>query len=108
MLLGTEAVSVIVIFRSRLRSENADEYSALAKEIAELARAQPGIIAFKSFAAADGERVTVAEFESHDAVDAWREHERHLDAQHAGRERFYSEYRLQVCDVVRDYGFTMP
>ena len=101
-------MSIVVVFRSRLRPEYADEYGDVAQEMAELARAQPGIVAFKTFAAADGERVTVAEFADEAAVCAWREHERHKDAQAAGRDRFYSEYRVQVCGVLRDYGFTTP
>ncbi|MBC8138476.1 MAG: HIT domain-containing protein [Fibrella sp.] len=95
----------LVVFRSRIDPEHAQEYGMMAGEIATLAKAQPGIIAFKTFTANDGERVTLAEFESEEAVNAWREHSRHKDAQSAGRDRFYSEYRLQVCDVLRDYGF---
>ncbi|MBC8140808.1 MAG: antibiotic biosynthesis monooxygenase [Armatimonadetes bacterium] len=98
-------MSIIVVFRSCLRPEHADEYGAEAKEMAELARAQSGIIAFKTFAATDGERVTIAEFVDEAAVVAWRENARHKEAQTAGRERFYAEYRVQVCEVLRDYGY---
>lgn len=98
----------LVVFRSRLNPEHSEEYGAMAGEIATLAKTQPGILAFKTFTASDGERATLAEFESEEAVIAWREHPRHKDAQHAGRDRFYSEYRLQVCDVLRDYGFERP
>lgn len=100
-----ESKPIVVIFRSRLRPEHAAEYGETASEMANLARAQPGIIAFKTFTASDGERVTIAEFESLKAVDAWRENARHKEAQAAGRDRFYSEYRLQVCVSARDYGF---
>lgn len=98
----------LVVFRSRLNPEHSEEYGAMAGEIAALAKKQPGILAFKTFTASDGERVTLAEFESEEAVTDWREHARPKDAQHAGRDRFYSEYRLQVCDVLRDYGFERP
>ena len=101
-------MSVVVVFRSRLRPEHAGEYGAVAAEIAALANAQPGIIAFKTFVATDGERVTIAEFVDEAAVIAWREHARHKEAQVEGRDRFYAEYRLQVCEVRRDYGFTIP
>ncbi len=98
-------MSIVVVFRSRLRPENVAEYKATQGEIAALARQQPGIIAFKTFTADDGERVTVVEATSEEAVTAWREQARHKEAQRAGRDRFYSEYRLQVCEVLRDYGF---
>ncbi|MEI6430962.1 MAG: hypothetical protein WCP07_02160 [bacterium] len=57
----------IVIFRNHLR-DDAEDYPAEAAAIGALARAQPGIIGFKTFTAADGERVTIAEFESAEAV----------------------------------------
>ena len=98
-------MSTIVVFRNRLRPEAQEEYGGVAAEIGALARDQPGIVAVKTFAAADGERVTIAEFVDEAAVVAWREHARHREAQAMGRDRFYSEYRVQVCDVLRDYEF---
>ena len=32
-------------------------------------------------------------------------HPEHRKAQRNGRERWFSEYRITVCDVVRDYAF---
>jgi heme-degrading monooxygenase HmoA len=104
----TTPPATVVIFRSRLRPEAQAEYDAMADEIDTLARAQPGIVAFKTFKADDGERVTIAEFADAAAADAWRVHPRHRDAQRAGRSTFYGEYRLQVCDVRRDYAFRRP
>lgn len=101
-------MSVVVVFRSRLRPEHAAEYAQVAAEIAGLAKEQPGIIAFKSFVVTDGERVTIAEFVDETAVVAWRENVSHKAAQDAGRDRFYAEYRLQVCEVLRDYGVAAP
>lgn len=33
----------------------------------------------------------------------WREHPEHREAQRLGRERWFREYRITVCDAVRDY-----
>jgi heme-degrading monooxygenase HmoA len=96
---------IVALFRSRLRSGQNEEYRAVATRMLELARAMPGFVNFKSFSAEDGERVSLVEFESIATLEAWRDHPEHLEAQRAGRERFYSEYRLQVCELVRDYGF---
>ena len=38
------------------------------------------------------------------AVRAWREMERHRQAQAAGRGGLFADYRLRVAQVVRDYG----
>jgi heme-degrading monooxygenase HmoA len=63
----------------------------------------PGFVSIKTFVADDGERVSIVEFASADAQQAWRQHPAHLEAQRLGREKFYSEYRIQVCMVERDY-----
>jgi heme-degrading monooxygenase HmoA len=65
----------------------------------------PGYIAHKEFAAEDGERLTLVEFESEDTVAAWRMHPEHIEAQRKGRSKFYTEFRLTVCDVLREQHF---
>lgn len=39
-----------------------------------------------------------------DAVTRWRNLEAHREVQQAGRERVFSDYRLRIASVVRDYG----
>ncbi len=96
---------VVVVFRSRLSGEAEAEYETTAARMETLASEQPGFISIKTFAAADGERVTIAEFESEESAAAWKRNGEHRAAQARGRESFYSEYRLQVCEPIRDYGF---
>jgi len=38
------------------------------------------------------------------AAQAWKKVASHLAAQHLGRERWYSHYRVRVATVHRDYG----
>jgi len=92
---------IVVVFRSRLRPENREDYAAEAAEIDPLAHESPGLLSFKTFAAPDGERVTIGEFEDEAAVAAWRNNPRHREAQGKGRASFYEEYTIQVCEVVR-------
>jgi heme-degrading monooxygenase HmoA len=61
----------------------------------------PGYISHKGFAADDGERVTIVEFESEEAQRAWATHPDHLEAQRKGRKDFYREFRVQVCILQR-------
>jgi heme-degrading monooxygenase HmoA len=95
---------IVTIFRSRLRPEHQEHYERVAPHIEELARRMPGFISIKTFSSPDGERVSIVEFESEDAQKAWREQPEHREAQRLGYEKFYSEYRIQVCRVKRDYG----
>jgi len=42
----------------------------------------------------------LAEFDSLDAVDAWKAHPEHALAQQRGQE-FFADYRIQICNLVR-------
>lgn len=97
---------LVTIFRSRLRPEAQEEYAEWAARMAELAKTMPGYVSQKTFVAEDGERVTLAEFESEEAQRAWKAEPKHRHAQKKGREEFYLEYRIQVCEIKRDYGFS--
>lgn len=93
-------VRIVTVFRSRLREGAGEEYRTLAGRIETLARAQPGFVDAKSFAADDGERVTVVVFSSHEAQRAWRDHPEHRAAQAVGRERLYASYSVEVAESV--------
>ena len=96
---------VVVLFRSRLTGEAGAEYEETAERMLALARGMPGFVSFKQFAARDGERLSVIEFDTAEHLAAWREHPEHRKAQARGREAFYAEYRLTVAETIRDYGF---
>lgn len=78
-----------------------EEYSAVASRMSALAQEMPGYRSHKTFTADDGERVTIVEFETMEAQRAWRENAEHVEAMRRGRESFYSEVRVQVCEVLR-------
>jgi heme-degrading monooxygenase HmoA len=99
---------IVTVFRSRLRPGVQDEYLALVARMREIAVAMPGYISHKGFWADDGERVTVVEFESEEALRAWRMHPEHREAQRLGREKFYADYQVSVCLVRRGAKFTFP
>lgn len=96
---------IITIFRNRLRPEHHDEYERWAARIHDLAVKMPGFISIKTFTADDGERVSIVEFESEETQRAWREQMDHRQAQELGRKLFYSEYRIQVCQPIREFSF---
>ena len=57
------------------------------------------------YAEVEGGELLVARFESHEALEAWRMEPEHVEAQKAGRERFFQRYRLELCDEVRSYEY---
>ena len=92
---------VVTVFRSHVRPDALEEYGSTAPAVLDLALGMPGLVDVKSFAAADGEQVTIATFADEESQRAWREHAQHRVAQRAGRDRFYADYTLQVCETVR-------
>jgi heme-degrading monooxygenase HmoA len=102
------AGQVVTVFRSRLRPDAIDEYEPRAAEMFALAHTMPGLVDVKSFTADDGEHVTLVTFADAESQRAWREHPDHRLAQQAGRDRFYAEYSIQVCECRRVRTFTAP
>src|SRR4051812_16942104 len=95
---------IVTVFRSRLVPEAQSEYSQWAQRMSALAAAMPGHVSHKGFVAEDGERLTLVEFESEESQRAWAVHPEHAQAKKLGRQRFFSEYRVQICTVIRDSG----
>lgn len=96
---------VVTVFRSRLRPEFADEYATLAAEVHDIATTMPGFVSIERFTSDEGERLSLVVFESAEAAEAWRQHPRHQEAQRLGRERFFSEYSIAVCECRRSHRF---
>jgi len=96
---------IITVFRSRLMPGVREEYIALVDRMVELAETMPGYISHKGFFAEDGERVTVVEFEHEEGMRAWRMQPEHRAAKKKAREIYYSEYSIQVCNLVRESRF---
>ena len=96
---------MLILFRCRLREGVDTEMERVGARMYELASQMPGFISYRDYAAADGEVVTAIEFESAETLKAWREHPEHREAQLRGQQEFFSQYRIQVCTVDRDYAF---
>jgi len=99
---------VIVVFRSRVRT-GADSagLEALGQRMYALASAMPGFVSYRDYAAADGESLTLVEFDSADHLAAWRNHPEHLQAQEHGRAEVFDSYHISVCEPVREYRFSV-
>jgi heme-degrading monooxygenase HmoA len=93
----------VVTFRSRLApGHDATEYGARALRMRELVESIPGFRSFRAYTSDDGERLALIEFDSEEGLRAWREHPEHREAQRMGRRTYYTEYHLQVCELLRE------
>ena len=99
----------LVVFRNRKRADiDAAAYAADAARMEELARAQPGYLAFKSYTAADGEVVAISEWADEAAAREWARHPDHGPVQGRGRAEYYQDYTLFACDAPRIHRFERP
>jgi heme-degrading monooxygenase HmoA len=99
-------MTIVTVFRSRLREDALAAYELVAKEMADLVRSIDGFIDQTSYASNDGERVTIVRFENAASQRIWARHPRHLEAQRRGREEFYSWYDISVSDETYSNVFT--
>lgn len=99
---------ILTVFRSRLRDDaNDNGYGPEADATEATARAMPGFVEFKSYAAPDGERVSIVVFDSWDTHQAWAAHPDHRAAQLRGRSDYYADYRITVTEVTRENGWPL-
>jgi heme-degrading monooxygenase HmoA len=91
---------IVGVFRNRLVPGVQDEYGPMARQTSELVRSIPGYISHKLFVAEDGERATIVEFESEEAVHEWKVHPGHLEAKKLGFTKFFSAFKYQICNVI--------
>ena len=97
---------MVVVFRARRTPEgDGPEYRKWFLRMSELARNMPGYISHKGYVAEDGERLTLFEWETAEALRAWATHPEHVPVQRLGREKFYTQYHLQVCELMHDSKF---
>lgn len=98
---------VVVLFSIQGRDDiDANDYARTSARMREIVAGIPGFISYNTYEGENGEGIAVVRFESHDALKTWRTNAEHLLAQQKGRDSFYSEYWVQVCDTVREYRYT--
>jgi len=91
----------VVIFRATIRQPDA-EYVSTAARMRELALGEFGCLEFHSVTEGQDE-VSLSYWPSEESIRAWKAHPEHIEAQTAGRERWYHSYSVQVARVEREY-----
>lgn len=97
---------IAVIFEVQPTAEGRAAYLDHAAALRPLLEGMDGFLSVERFQSlSDPQRLlSLSCWRDEAAVRAWREVERHRQAQAAGRGGLFADYRLRVAHVVRDYG----
>ena len=97
---------IAVIFELQPREGLANRYFALAAELRETLVKQPGFLSVERFESLTqpGRFLSLSFWTDEAAVRGWRQQMAHRDAQREGRDSVFTDYRLRVAEVLRDYG----
>ena len=97
-----------VIFEVIPAKEGKQEYLEIAARLREHLVEMPGFISIERFQSlTEPEKILSLSFwEDEASIAKWRNLEEHRNAQSKGRNQLFKDYRIRVCNVVRDYTLT--
>jgi len=97
---------IAVIFEVYPAEGKVDEYLDIAAGLKPLLEKIDGFISIERFSSLvnEGKVLSLSFWRDEKAIEEWRNLEAHRLAQEKGREGVFSNYRLRVADVNRDYG----
>lgn len=90
-----------VIFTS-IRTAVDDGYNSTAEKLRALVEDQPGFLGVES--AGEDLEITVSYWKDLESVRGWKMNMEHLQAQKDGRAKWYSDFKIRICKVEREYG----
>lgn len=95
-----------VIFEVTPREGRQDDYLASAEGLRAHLQQLDGFLSIERFASLSqpGKLLSLSFWRDEEAVARWRSLDVHRAAQAAGRSDIFTDYRLRVAAVVRDYG----
>ena len=95
-----------VIFKSKRQDANSELYYQHNDLLDEKIKSLPGYIKHSGLRHPETrEGVTIAYFNSLDAIDNWRKDGEHMDAKKLAKSEFYENYSVEVTEVLDSYGW---
>lgn len=97
---------IAVIFEVLPAEGHYSRYLELAAELKPLLAEIEGFISIERFQSLSepGKILSLSFWHDEAAVQQWRNQELHRSVQHQGRSAVFTDYRLRVAGVIRDYG----
>ena len=99
---------IAVIFEVIPHEEGKAEYLSIAADLREHLVDLPGFISVERFQSLTKPHtlLSLSFWEDEVSLAHWRNLTEHRQAQAKGRDKLFKEYRIQACNVIRDYSLT--
>ena len=99
---------IAMIFEYQLNEDTLDTYNPLSRKMWELVNEIDGFISIERFRSESqpDKLLGLGFFRDVEAVQEWRNHPDHRQAQALGRMQLFTHYRLRMAEVLRDYDLT--
>ena len=97
---------IAVIFEGIAQDDRKEAYLDIAASLRPLLENIDGFLSIERFQSltTPGKVLSLSFWRDEEAVRQWRNLEPHREAQRAGRQSIFQDYRLRVAHVLRDYG----
>jgi heme-degrading monooxygenase HmoA len=97
---------IAVIFEVWMKPGRREDYLDIAARLRPELEQMDGFLSIERFQSLsdDGKLLSLSFWRDDEAVRGWRNHAEHRKAQAAGRQSIFSDYRLRIVEVLRDYG----
>ena len=97
---------IAVIFEVMPKPDHKQDYLDIAADLRPLLATIDGFISIERFQSLSnpGKILSLSFFRDEAAIQAWRKTGEHRAAQGKGRAIVFSDYRLRIAGVIRDYG----
>ncbi len=97
---------IAVIFEVTPAPGKRDEYLAIATSLRSAVEKIDGFISIERFSSLtnEGKMLSLSYWRDEAALEQWRALDAHRTAQTSGRKDIFSDYRLRIANIERDYG----
>ena len=97
---------IAVIFEFEPNAGKADDYMDIASQLRPIVEGIDGFISIERFESLSqpGKILSLSFWRDEEAVKEWRNIAEHRQAQRDGRNGIFSDYRLRIASVIRNYG----
>jgi len=103
MIAKTPQIPYYAVIFTSTRLDEDNGYSIMSDKMVALAKEQKGFLGVES--ARNNVGITVSYWKSLEAIKKWKLNMDHTEARNKGREIWYSQFKVRICKVERDYGF---